>query len=365
MRWVVWVVFFAASRPSEAVMSKLSRTFASSPGGGPGMRLVLMSVILTVVLVMLIAVRWGALRSVSHEREPEPPPPAEAPSDTAPIQARVNTGDNGIEIRVLYTGMGPRRSSASDNAVVHTATYGTAAVPAGAPTTTPDNTTVKAPGTAGDLFDNVLDGHYVRWVERDAYHHVVAMAWDLARKGTPEAPLQVRQLELLADPKQYRAKLIRVKGALLRVRRRAFDPDEKRPDRPLVHYECAVKSVDEDPWIVLVFEDPKVSGVEAGRDAVWTDAYFFKVWGYNDGRMKVPLLMGFRVHKLKARNVLGPVASVVLGGCVAVVILLWLWLRHGRRQSEVLRQRLAREDTEDLEIPEPASLPRDEVPGPS
>lgn len=324
-------------------MSKLSRTFQSPPGGRLTLRLILMSVILVAVLGALIAVRRGMVPS-----RPASPPsaaPAAQPVETGPLQARVQTKADRVELQL----------SAADAP----GTSGKALVPA-APAA-PDKTTTKATGDDNDVFANVLDGHHVTWKERDAYHHVVAMAWELGRKGTSEQAVSVRRIDLLAEPKKYRARLIRVKGSLLRVRKRTFDPpDEKRPDRPLVHYECAIKSAEDDPYIVLVFEDPlEKAGAREGRDVVWTDAYFFKVWGYNDGKMKAPLLMGYRVHKLKFTDALSPMASVVLGGFVVLVILLWLWLRHGRYQSESLRERLAREDAEEAEIPEPASLPRD------
>ncbi len=328
-------------------MSKLSQTFPSPPGGGLTVRLILMSVILVVVLGALIAVRRGMVSSPSAPASPQPAAPAEQPVETGPLQARIHTKAGSVELQ-----LGARNADAPG-------TPGKVLVPtAPAP---PDNATIKAPADDNDIFAKVLDGHHVTWEERDAYHHVVAMAWDLGQKGTAEQALSVRRSELLAEPKKYRARLIRVKGSLLRVRRRTFDPDEKRPDRPLVHYECAIKSAEDDPYIVLVFEDPlEKAGVRAGRDAVWTDAYFFKIWGYDNEKLKAPLLMGTRVHKLKIRDVLGPMASVVLGGFVVLVILLWLWLRRGRYQSESVRQRLAREDAEEVEIPEPASLPRDE-----
>ena len=323
-------------------MSKLSRTFQPPPPARLGVRLVLMSVILLVALGTLTWVRHGILGRSAEPEPAEPGAPADAPSETAPLAARVNAGNGKVELQLSAA---------------------TAQTPAPTPPTAPnDNTPLPSSATADDVFDNVLDGHHILWKERHAYNHVVAMAWDLGPKEPTDPSLRIKQIKLLADPKTYRAKLIRVKGSLLRVRQRTFDPDENHPDRPLVHYECAIKSIDEDPWMVLVFEDPASAGARAGRDVVWTDAYFFKIWGYNDGKMKAPLLMGYRVHKLEPRNVLGPMASLVLGGFVALVILLWLWLRRGRYQSEVLRQRLAREDTEDIDIPEPASLPRDEEP---
>lgn len=329
-------------------MSKLSETFKPGRGGPVMTRLILMSVILVVVLGALVAVRSGRFGRGRDARETIRTAPVEPNGKTGPVSARVNTEGDSVKLDL------------------HKGTAVAQAHPRRAPAPTPpageasDNATTQAPGADNDIFASVLDGFAVTSKEHDAYFHVVAMAWDLGDKNTAEKPLHLKRLELMASPKKYRGRLIRVRGSLLRVRKGTYDPDAARPNRPRQYYECAVKSVEEDPYMVLVFENPLETGdVRVGSDVVWADAYFFKIWGYNDGKMLAPLLIGYRIEKVKFKNTLRPASSLILGGLFVLVILLWLWLRRGRYRGESVRRRLACEDTSDIEIPEPASLPRD------
>lgn len=330
-------------------MSKLSADWPSpSADRRIRMRLISMAVILVLVFAVMVAVRRGLL-----ERTPTPPGDTEigAPGDdgTTPLAAAISTDNGQVELDLS------RQPRSAD-----TAGGGS---PVGEPPMPikPDNIT-SVPSSAGgdnDIFASIIDGVEVRWAERDAYLHLAAMAWDLGRKGPPESPLRLKRLEIMAHPKQYRARPIRMSGRLLRVRKQMFDPDPTRPDRPRENYECAVKSAEEDVFIVLVYRNPLDNDIRPMHDAVWTDALFFKVWGYNDGKMKAPLLMGYELHKIEIRDTLAPASGLVLGGLILMVLILLLVLRRGRRQGESLRQRLTRENTEDIEIPEPRSLPRD------
>jgi len=331
-------------------MSKLSETFRPTGGGALTVRLVLMAVILLLLLGALIAVRSGLMSRVMAPPAEETPAPVAPAPDTHPIHARVNADNDSVQLSMRQAG-----GEVAPPVVEQPAPVRPAPVPL-------DETPPAAASTDNDVFADVLDGHQITSRERAAYDRIAAMAWDLGQTPAVEPALRLKRLELMASPKQYRGRLVRVQGSLLRVRPEQFDNDLARPDRPRQYYECAVKSAEEDLFIVLVYQNPLDNAIRPMRDVVWTDAWFFKVWGYNDGKMQAPLLMGHRLHKLVIEDSLGPTAAVTLIGFAALVTLIVLWLRLGRRRSDRLRQRLAREDAEDIEIPEPKALPRDEPP---
>jgi hypothetical protein len=306
-----------------------------------------MSGLLVMLLVMFVVLRAQKPASSVVTAPTEAAPSSQPATPTGLLHASVGT-DNGL-VNVKLHGTNPGTTAGPE----------TPPPSVKLPPLPPDNLTAAAPRGDNDVFASVLDGHGVTWQERGAYYHVVNLAWDLSRPPPAQEPVRVTPLDLSASPNQYRARLIRVEGSLVRVRADKFDPDPTRPDRPRPYYECAILSTQTTPFIVLTFENPIDNEITPHGDGVWTDAYFFKVWGYNDDKMQAPLLMGYRLHRLKTERPLASIAGVVLGGFALLIVLVWFFLRRGRRKTEKLRERISRELAEDVEIPEPTILPRD------
>jgi len=330
-------------------MSKLLRLVQTSPSAYQlPSRIVLLSGFLLMVLVMFIVVRT---RERGHSVAPASTDTATSSQPTPPtdlLPASVSADNAGVNLEFHGTNPGTTASPEKPPSSVRLASP------------VPDNLAATTPRGDNDIFASVLDGHRVTSQEQQAYYHVVNLAWDLSRTAPPQEGLRVLQFDLFRSPGKYRGRLIRIEGSLRRVREDKFDPDPARPDRPRPFYECAIQSAEAAPFIVLTFENPMTSGIMPHGDGVWTDAYFFKIWGYSDDKMQAPLLMGYRLHALKTEAPLTGIAGVVLGGFALLIVIVWFFLTRGRRKAEKLRERISRELAEDIEIPEPAALPRDE-----
>ena len=217
-------------------MSKLSETFRPTGGGALTVRLILMTVILLLLFGALIAVRSGMMSRVMAPPAGETTAPEPSPTGAQPIRASVNTDNDSVQLSIREAS-GEVPSPPEPTEPVR---------PAPVPS---DETPAPAPQADNDVFAGVLDGHPITSGERVAYDHVAAMAWDLGRASAVEPAFGAKRVQLMASPREYRGRLVRVQGSLLRVRPGRFDLDPDRPDRPLPYYECAVKSAEEDLFI--------------------------------------------------------------------------------------------------------------------
>ena len=324
-------------------MGKASDVFRSPPSGPHVGRFMFLLILLIIVGGAMVAARKGLFT------------PARAPEPSAPAGPAQPAGGNALGVRVR-----------ADNDAVGLDLRGTQQV-----ARPPDNVTTSLPSPDNNPFAGVRDGTGVTYQERDAYYRMVRKAWELRGEngsGTlngvrgPGPIFSVPLLDrntLLESPASWRGKVVRIRGSLVRVRPATYDPDPAQPDRPTLYYECCLKLVGEDLSIVHVFENPLDHGISPGGGVVYADAYFYKIWSYNDDRLQAPLLMGFRLVKEKADSTLAPTGFVLIGGFLAIVIVLWILMRRGSRQAEEMRDQLKKVPVDEIYIPEPKGLPRD------
>ncbi len=312
-------------------MGKASDVFRSKDSGLPTGRLAFMSILLVLVLAALLATKSGLF-------SPRPAPDR-APDGALPPAA---PGGNALGVRVK-----------ADNDAVGLDIRGTRQV-----TPPPDNLTAPLPSPDNNPFAGVRDGTGVTFQERDAYYRMVQKAWELRNGAPADVPLLDRNT-LLVSPASWRGKVVRIRGSLVRVRPATYDPDPAQPDRPTLYYECCLKLVGEDLSIVHVFENPLDHGINPAGGVVYADAYFYKIWSYNDDRLQAPLLMGYRLVKEKVDTKLAPTGFVLIGGLLAIVIVVWILMRRGSRKAEEIRDQLKKVPVDEIYIPEPKSLPRD------
>ena len=315
-------------------MSKLSQSFRRAQGPPPNRRLMVMGAAVVLLLGVLIALRVSMLPSGTEDTgkntgEVTPPEP------------------DGVKAFVL---------PAADNA--------TAKSPPTAPTPA-DNVSASSPlKSDAELFGALVDGEPMHADERDAYYRLVTMAWELGKRKPTATPPIVNRLKLIGAPDKYRAKLVRIEGRLARVRPFKFDPDRTGSGRPRRYYECAIGRKQKELVMVLLFEDPQAKGIEVGRDNVRIDAYFFKVFAYRSdaGTQIAPLLMGRGLveHNVAAPDYLSGAVTGLLIVLGFIIIGLWIWLGRGKGRADAVRRRIEREHADEVDIPEPHALPRDE-----
>ena len=310
-------------------MGKAADVFKSPGSALPISRVVFMGVLLVLVVTAMLAARAGLFRP----RAQAPAPEAEADPSPAP-----KTHPGGTRVKTI------------DNGTVGLDVSGTKSILPPA-----------SPVADNGLYSAVRDGTTVTFDERAAYYATAQAAWELSQSPPAEPPPLVSRNELVAAPAEYRGKLVRVRGSLVRVRPQTFDPDPEHPDRPTLYYECALKLVNEDLSIVNVFRNPLDNGINPSQGVVTADGYFFKIWGYNDDTLKAPLIMGLQLVKEKADTRLAPVAGLLVGLFVGLVLVVWFFVRRGTRQAAEIRDRLKNVRADDLYIPEPRSLPRDKA----
>ena len=213
-----------------------------------------------------------------------------------------------------------------------------------------------------DLLARVVDRKRMQKDEYDIYYRMTALAWQ-RRDAGDETPPTVTQAQLLAEPEKYRAKRVRIEGGLIEVKTRQFDPDRTGTGRPRNYYECWLSAGRHGFVLVLTYRHPREDGIKPGRDRVRADGYFFKNWAFGPGNSQrvAPLLMGSRLEKrnVEVTDPLTPLITGVMLTLAVVIVVLWVWLKRGKARADALRRRISIENTEDLELPEPRSLPRD------
>ena len=320
-------------------MGKAADVFKSSGTGFPHGRLIFMAVLLMLVVVAVVSVQSGLFKPRTPETAPSGVAPNARPAGNA-LAAGVSTDNDGVALKMRGTR--------------------TVAPPA-------DNAALSAPPADNALATMPPDGTKMTYAETPAFYAYMLKAWKLGPNepgpGHRE-PVVVSRADLTTDPATYRGRLVRLRGTLLDpIRPKTLNPDADNPDRPRLYYECYLKLVDEGVTIVSVFENPLDAGISPRRGSVVSvEGYFYRVLLYDaqgGTEHDAPMVMGYRLVRETTDSALTPLSALLLGGLIALIVVLWLFLRRGRRESEAARERLRRVAVDQIDIPEPQSLPRD------
>lgn len=320
-------------------MGKAADVFKSSGTGLPHGRLIFMAILLVLVVVAVVSMQSGLFRPRTPETAPSGVAPSGRPAGNALATGISTDNDGGVALKIR-----------------------------GTRTVTPpvDSASLSAPSADNALGTMPLDGTKMTYAETPAFYAYMLKAWKLG----PNEPgpghrecVVVRRVDLTTDPATYRGRLIRLRGTLLDLQPKTLNPDADNPGRPRLYYECYLKLVDEDITIVSVFDNPLDAGISPRRGSVVSvEGYFYRVLLYDaqgGTEHDAPMVMGYRLVRETTDSALTPFSALLLGGLIALIVVLGFFLRRGRRESDAVRDRLRRVPVDQIDIPEPQSLPRD------